>query len=89
MILKTENYMNLTRLPLMLKSNTYLAEKTDIEEFGHIVVTILKMGKDRSKDTKIVRKAYMDEHGMAILNIDKTKVIFGVGSGNMWLKDGR
>lgn len=86
MILRTLDYDGFTKLPIVIKGNTYMAEKTDIEELGHIVVHLLKMGKDKSKDGRIVRKAYMDEHGMAILNIDSTKVIFGVSSGNMWIK---
>lgn len=86
MILHTITYEGLTIIPITIKGNTYMALKTEVEELGHVKVHIMKMGKDKSKDAIIVRQAYMDEHGMAVLTIDKTKVIIGLSCGNMWIK---
>lgn len=87
MTLYTVNYGNLTIIPIMINGNTYMSLKTEVEELGHIKVHIMKMGKDKSKDAIITRQAYMDEHGMAVLTIDKTKVIMALHSGNMQVKN--
>lgn len=77
-------YEGFARIPLTINGNTYMTDKTQSDGHGNIVVYIVKSSTRGNE--MIQRKSKIDEHGIAILNIDKTKVIFGVESGRMWLK---